>query len=276
MKGKLTVLVNSCDAYKDLWPAFFSLYSINWEKGKKYPIVLNCECEEYTFEGLEITCHRYLKAGKNATWGDRLYQTLKSINTEYILFLLDDFFFADRVHDEIIRECLDYMDRNKNIACFNFQKPYRGNNTISRYPRFDRRKNGDLYTLTCQPALWRRKKLMHYINRNEDAWQFEQYGSARTALYKKDEFYIIKQTEPNVFEYNFSTIDGYGVCRGKWHPQTVYLFNKYGIDIDFSKRGFLDQATTDINAIPRAKRNLDDWLIRIKFRIEQIKKNQRT
>lgn len=266
----LTVLVNTCDAYCDLWDPFFRLYYENWgERGREYPVVLNTENSEYTcpFQ-MNVLSHKY--TGKRGTWADRLYCALRDIESEFVLFLLDDFFFADAVHTEIVDEVLKYMRDNPNIACFNMQKPYYGNNEQSEYQYFDKRKNGDLYTLTCQPAIWRRKKLMKYINRNEDAWQFEQFGSARTLLYPKDEFYILSESAPNIFEYNFNVTDGYGVCRGKWHPATPVLFDRYGIEMDYNLRGFYSPQDLG-KPIQKAKRNLADQFVRGIFRYRKIK-----
>jgi hypothetical protein len=46
-KEDLTILVNSCDAYEDLWYPFFELFRINWPNCK-YDIVLNTETKSYT------------------------------------------------------------------------------------------------------------------------------------------------------------------------------------------------------------------------------------
>ncbi len=42
MKSEVTVLINSCDAYSDLWEPFFKLFSIYWPDCP-YEIVLNTE-----------------------------------------------------------------------------------------------------------------------------------------------------------------------------------------------------------------------------------------
>lgn len=270
-RNNLTVIVNTCDAYSDIWSAFFALYDKNWAEGKAYRILLNTESRSFSYAGLNIVTCNHAKAA----WGHRLYNTLKAAKTEYVLLLLEDFFFGNRVNHDYILYCLDIMDKNKNIACINFQKPTYGNNVTSEYRWLDKRKNGDEYTLSCQPTLWRRKKLLKLINKNDSPWQFEIFGSQRTALYPKFEFYILSKEAPNVFGYDWYGLDGCGVHKGKWQRGTPTLFAENGLQMDFSIRGFVGD-TLDLGLLPKPKKNFNDYRLLIRNYLKHKTKKWRT
>ena len=83
----MTLLVNSCDAYADLWQPFFTLL-------KRYfvplpaEILLNTETKDFAFDGLNLRCVH----STAPTYGERMTDALREVKTEYTLLLLDDFF----------------------------------------------------------------------------------------------------------------------------------------------------------------------------------------
>ena len=86
-QNRVTLLVNSCDAYADLWQPFFTLL-------KRYfvplpaEILLNTETKDFTFDGLNLRCVH----STAPTYGERMTDALREVKTEYTLLLLDDFF----------------------------------------------------------------------------------------------------------------------------------------------------------------------------------------
>lgn len=88
-QNRVTLLVNSCDAYADLWQPFFTLL-------KRYfvplpaEILLNTETKDFAFDGLNLRCVH----STAPTYGERMTDALREVKTEYTLLLLDDFFLA--------------------------------------------------------------------------------------------------------------------------------------------------------------------------------------
>lgn len=86
-QNRVTLLVNSCDAYADLWQPFFTLL-------KRYfvplpaEILLNTETKDFAFDGLNLRCVH----STAPTYGERMTDALREVKTEYTLLLLDDFF----------------------------------------------------------------------------------------------------------------------------------------------------------------------------------------
>lgn len=229
MKEKCSILVNSCDTYSDTWDLFFNCLDEQWKKCP-FPIYLNTETKKYNLKDLNITC---LNADPKLAWGKRLKESLKKIDTEYVLFMLDDFFITEKVDQKEIDQIIKWMDDDQNIAVFSFYRTNTNNIKSNKYPKYELRPQKCEYKLNCQAAIWRREKLISYIRDHESAWDFELLGSIRANRYH-EEFYSIIEGEHRPIMY----VSGGNIHRGKWVKETVQLAEKYNLDIDFSKRGF--------------------------------------
>ncbi len=56
-KDRLTIVVNSCDAYADVWDLFFEAMRVQWPQCP-YNIVLNTEKKDYSYKDMPITVHK--------------------------------------------------------------------------------------------------------------------------------------------------------------------------------------------------------------------------
>lgn len=232
-KCNCTVVVSSCDRYEDTWYPFFKILKEEWPD-RPYPIVLVTESKSFDFEDMNIRTLGLYKPDQRVSWGRLVKETLKRIDTEYILFMLENFFLENKVDQKRIEQCIEWMDENKNISVFYFQRTRQPNNIRDNtYPHFEKRPRKAGYRFNCQAAVWRREKLIQYIRSHESPWEWENLGSVRSSRYKED-FYSAIEGEPYVFEYEFP--DG-GIYGGKWSPGVKALFEKHDIHIDLSQRG---------------------------------------
>lgn len=225
-----TLLVNSCDSYEDSWNGFFDLLRIQWPDFDM-DVVLNTETKTYAYAGLNIKTMQLAKKGM--PWGKRLMETLKRIDTKYILFALDDFYLNQPVRVDEIRKCYQYMEENPGIAYFSFLPTEDRNNIASTaYPGFERRPQKGEYRLNCQFALWNRESLLSFIRPHESPWEWELYGSRRSSRYQQEMYTIAKSSTP-VFSYE----NGEVIMRGRWYLSRVQpLIRQYGLSIDLSQR----------------------------------------
>lgn len=258
MENNCTVIVSSCDKYEDTWYPFFKILKEEWPD-RPYPIVLITESKSFDYEDMNIRTLCLYKPDQRVSWGRLLKRTLMRINTEYILFMLDDFFLFDRVDQKRIEQCIDWMDNDKNIAVFSFYRTHQPNIRDNKYPHFEKRPLRAEYRLNCQAAIWRRKKLISYIRSHENPWQWEILGSVRSSRYKED-FYSAIKGEPYVFKY----LPGGGIRRGKWAPEIKELFERHAIKIDYSKRGLYFKDTKKQN---KSKKNIIWFIKKIKEKI---------
>ena len=236
---KYSILVNSCDAYSDAWPMFFFLLKKNWSgHGEKMPrIYLNSESLQYKDNDIEII---NLNHPDTRTWGERLLKCLAKIDDEFILMMLEDFYYEDIIKTEIIDKCLDYMLADKNILNFQFipnadaKELLKANENKNKYPGFIKRKKFGYFKLSTIPSLWRKSELMRYTNKNDTPWDWEYFGSLRTWL-NKNKTYCWKSFEDSIFKYDNE--HGGAIHRGKWVGYKIEeLTKKYNYKFDYGKR----------------------------------------
>lgn len=261
MKEKVTILVNSCDCYNDLWEAFFKLLKKYWPDCP-CRIILNTESKIFTYKGLNIECFQFYPAGSKIAYGERIIKHLNEITTEYTLMLLDDFFLRDFVKVEKILECLKWMENNDKIVTFQFSPLLDKNNVVScRYNGFEKRPEYGLYKLCFSPALWRTKKLTSYWREHESPWHWEEIGNLRTVNHKQDEFYSICENVPSIIDYGYSKDRCWGVVQGKWVKDNVEkLFEQNNIYIDYLERGiFSESDRLSLCKQPYLKKWIDEY-----------------
>lgn len=241
-----TVLVGSCDKYEQLWDPFFELMKVYWPDCP-YPVVLNTETKSYSHPQIPVKTLSLYKGERPVQWGRRLIDTLKNIDTEYVIFTLDDFFLGGRVDQSEIEKRIGDMDQNRNIGAFQFSSAanvqYDEMNVknpdyveSSQYPGYHIKENMKCVAI---PALWRRKTLIKYIRPHESPWGWEQWGSLRSKRYNEEIYDEMPEHGP-IFPIAFNT-DGYAasaVLNGKWLVEFVDgFFKKHGIVVDYSKLG---------------------------------------
>ncbi len=246
MKNNCTFLLNSCDTFEDTWEPFFKCLELHWHNFDM-PVVLNTESKQYSYKDLNIKSFSLYGESSNIPWGKRLKDTLKLIDTEYILFMLDDFFIVDDVNTEMIEKCFNYMNENKNISVFYFHHtPNTGNIKSDKYENFELLPKNGNYRFNCQAAIWRKDRLIDFIKEDESPWDWEIFGSIRSRKYN-DEFYTIGYNVTEPINYNMYA-NGTAICRGKWVESIVVpLFKELDVDVDYSIRGFSPPNITTID-----------------------------
>lgn len=242
MKKNCTLLVGSCDNYSDLWDPFFELLHRFWPN-LDYDIVLSTESSKYKSKYHNII--NINPSSKNLSWSTRMAETLKKIKTDYVILMLDDFFLKDKVDNLRVEETLTWLKENENIATFTYW-PIASDGEVSKFSGFEKRPDVAQYKVAAILGIWNKKKLLKYLEGyEENAWQWEYNATERAnTIYQKDEFYVTSSNENQIFPYDFTSE---GLFSGKWFKQTVPLFKKLKINIDYSKRGFYDEAVRGLS-----------------------------
>ena len=262
-----TLVVSSCDHYEDLWGPFFKLLKIHWPT-MQFPIVLNTESKVYRDECFDVRCMQLFSREEGVSWGTRLKETLKRIESEYILFMLDDFFIDGTVNEDKVSECISWMEHDKSISVFSFMETFDGSYDDGRYPGFERRKQIAGYRFNCQAAIWRRKHLVQYLRNGESPWEWETYGNWRSYRYLSRKFYSKKADAPQVIPYLFKagvgkrTFGGLVIFRGQFYKPLLDYFNeKYSLNLSPDVRGFIDDKDIDPQNTPICRPRWKEKLI---------------
>lgn len=245
--NNLTILVNSCDKNRDLWPIFFYMLKRKW-KDVPYEIVLNSEKLAFNYKGLNITNY-CVNTEKEYSWSERLYLNLQKIKTDYVLFMLEDFYFENEISNEEVENLMQRVKKIKNFGCLYLM------DLLTNFPCYYDKKS-ELFKIhkyiyikanaTC--AIWNKKYLMSLLRFEEDPWQFELGASKRAFLqnkkfycqynydYEKLLLYKGKVNKQKVFYCDFEK----QIYRGQWTKSCVDFLTENGVKCDFKKRGIIE------------------------------------
>ncbi len=232
------IVINTCDAYEDVWELFFCAFQEYWPECN-YKIVLNTENKQKIFNNIDVHIHNFNSPNGKDAWGLRLKQTLKACESKYVVMLYDDFILEDRVDQEKIINCMKWLNDNPDIAVFYFSNISVNKNTNdNRFENFELIPRKGDYKLNSAPAIWRRERLLEFIEDNDTPWAWEFFGSYRTYR-STDLFYCVKKAHEDIYPYNYAM--GGAIYRGKWVGKVVLpLMKKFNLQIDLNQRGLAD------------------------------------
>ncbi|MBQ6569864.1 MAG: hypothetical protein IJL87_06380 [Clostridia bacterium] len=233
-KNDITILVSSCDLYEDAWEPFFRLLKIQWPECP-YKIVLNTEVKEYRCDFLNV---RTFKGGKDTPWSKRLKNCLKTVDTDYVLFFLEDQFLREPVNTEWWDKTAEYIRNNPNVGVIFPRHTGKQTQNIDE-DFFPRSKVTENMQIVGMAALYNKNYFIKLLRDHESAWEFEQYASIRCKKYPEEVLQYNARC-PAIFVYDDKIEKGYGITQRKWLPGNKALFDKYGIKVNFDRLGFLD------------------------------------
>lgn len=242
LKDNCALIINSCDAYEDIWPLFFSAFKENWPNCE-LEIYLNTETKSFRFDGVNLKTLNQDHSFKGAPWGKRLIGLLNKIDKPFIISLFDDFLLERPVDVKTLNECYRLMLENADISAFYFLAIPGANRSDGIHASFNFLENFTDYKINSAPAIWRKSSLIKYTGENDNPWAWEVFGTART-YFEKDKFYSLRSNDHMVFKYNYAL--GGAIRRGKWVESVVTPFlQKYNLTLDLTKRGVAGESTSE-------------------------------
>lgn len=249
-KPGITVLVHSTDRFSDCWDPFFLLMAAYWPDCR-YPIVLNAETRTYSHETLSIRCSRIAAEPGSPwpTWSESLLRCLDKIETEHVLFLLEDFFISGPVDTRSLEWAVAAIQDGGYSSITLTEHGKARPAEPGPGPRLLAIRQDARYRLNTSPALWRVDALRRYLRPAENAWQFEVFGSWR-ARRSADSFLLVDPGATpggeGVIPY-FQAVHNTGIVKDRWQRGVEDLFRRHGIKVDFSVRGFHKPHHTLVN-----------------------------
>jgi len=230
-----TILVNSCDLYEDAWEPFFKLFKIQWPDCP-YSFILNTESKNYKSDFWDITI---FKSG-DIPWSDRVLNALETIESEFVVFFLEDFFLMSPVNVDVFHSALSLIRENEKIGaiCFNPDIDSKVWKTKGEYDKyFTELKKGSIARINAVAALWRKDFLTKMLKRGENPWEFESNGTKRGELCEEIVL-CLTDVKYAPFRFHFCVGYGYGITSKSWLPKNKELFDKYDIKVDFENLGW--------------------------------------
>lgn len=187
----LTLVVGTCDAYLAAIPNFVLLTEKYFEPKVRKLFV--GETTELPYEGYE-----WFLPGQDI-WGNRMQKAIESVSTDYIFFILEDYYISQKLTNEYFEYLIKFMDRHNadkisltpvpDFACHRYAESI---NTMHRM-----RSDSDSMT-SLQPAIWRTSEFLRVNDPSYSPWDFEVKGDHRVKGIK-DSYYVAKLDEPIYF-----------------------------------------------------------------------------
>lgn len=252
--NNLTIFINSSDGFEDCWDPFFKLFKKYWPNCN-YPILLNTEIKDYSYDGLNIKATKVSSQdlSKKLTWSECLILALEQIETPFVLYMQEDYFLDTEVNKSHIDDFIQLMLQKIDIA-------YIGLTNNGNYPPFkisevDNRlfevSAKGKYRISTQAGIWRKEVIKSYLLPHENGWMFEIFGTLRA--HKRRELFLTINREyyfnKPIISYTLT-----GIIKSKWHENIPTLFKDNGIYIDYNKRGFYKEKNVFSRKIETAAR----------------------
>ena len=211
---RCTVLVTSCDRYRDIEAPFLALWRRYWPD---CPFELVAVRDSGGGDGVVVGdgFDRVVVTGPGLSWSEMLAFALERISTKYVLMLMNDYLLDSRV--DTPRQ-LALLSRAEETGALN----------LRMNPNPPRAVKNSAYAVSCQAGYWDREFLLGLARRTKSAWEFERYGS-----------YMFDESDPRPIlvterkEFPFVDV----LHKGYWEPEGVELVKREGIGYDFSQRG---------------------------------------
>ena len=207
MNSDCTVLVTSCDAYRDVEGPFLTLFRRYWPD---CPFELVVNGETGAVDGFD----RAVLSGKGKTWSQMLAEALDEVATPYVLMLMNDYYLESPVDTALF---MRRLGETKARDALNYRL----------CPDPPRAVKNTAYAVSCKAGIWNRGFLRSLAARTKSAWEFERYGSFMFDMSDPRPILVTERLE-------FPFLDV--VHKGYWEPFGVELLRREGIAIDFAKR----------------------------------------
>lgn len=187
----LTTLIGTCDSYSSLWEPFQITFNRYWK--------LNTE-NIFVGETVEVPHYTDTKfttiLSESETWGARMRKGIESCKTDYIFFILEDYFFNYSYTEKQLQDYLEICDKH-NID--RLQISPSGHQLYSEIEvdgvvQFS---NNSEYLISMQPSIWRKSFLYEVLLPEYSPWDFEIEGSHKM-LKEKSNIFIDKKV-PSVY-----------------------------------------------------------------------------
>ena len=176
----ITILVSSCDLYEDAWMPFFKLLKMHW-KDCPHPMALITEEKEYDCDFMDV---KSIKTGKNISWTERIRYALDQVDTEFVLFFLEDFFLHKDVDVIAFDRALEIIRSQKDVGMIHFTPVEKNmpiieeNNLEEAFYDLPIRKR----TLRTRVAvtLFRKEYFLRLLYKDESPWKYERESHIRS------------------------------------------------------------------------------------------------
>ena len=222
-----SILVVSCDRYRDLWQPFFMLFFRYWPD---CPFDVYLCSNEIPYDDARV---QTILVGPDTSWSSNLKRCLERLPTDYLVLLQEDFLFTKVVDSEKVKRYVKYLQEQR-AACLRLMPFPPPDAMTNDEPKIGTINKGVDYRVSLMAAIWDKSVLQGLLKDGESPWDFENYGSRRSDSIKKL-FLCIDNKDRKDWPIDYF---GTAIVQGKWVRKAVKLCKREGIKVDKQQREF--------------------------------------
>ena len=164
-------------------------------------------------------------------WSKGFRKFIRQIEDKQILLMIDDCFIRKPVDEKRIKEASEILGGN--IALMNFEKAWDETDEQTGYDGWKKRQHGSSFEVSLMCGLWKKEKLLKVLKRDCDPWtiELEQDGCGY-------DYYI--NSGDYIIDWGYKTFQPCGIVKGKWTKEVVEFFKSERLEVDYSKKGFIE------------------------------------
>lgn len=194
-----------------------------------YDMILSTETKNFNCDCFYV---KTVNSDSELSWSARLKNVLNQIETEYVLFFLEDFFLLEKVRVDIFERALNLIENNHEIGLITFSKRRWGSSFPAEtdYEKCFIELKKDVKNRTnVLVGLWRKEYFLKLIYGDENPWEYEKNSNIRSRYAGYKVYTQNYGASSPAFRYCMNPIDGYGITQGKWLAKNKEFFEKNGI-----------------------------------------------
>ena len=216
------ILVMSCDKNEDLWKPYYLCMEKYWAN---HPEIIYCT------ETIDNPYYKTIKCNYPIDkWTKRVVDCVNQLDCDNVLLMIDDLFIRKEVNNELLNCMEQYIGGI--IGGLNLEKSFDKGDILLDNQVALRNPFGKFKTsLMCQ--LWSKKAMLDIFNVEKDPWLFEQENNSK-------QYVFLISRYGNFIDWGYGDRKWFGIRKGKWCKECKEFFDKEGIEIDYSIRGFYE------------------------------------
>lgn len=227
---ELSIVVVSCDSYKDIVNQYIKFFQTNWTDCK-YPIYV--AMEDLTIDNNSVIS---VKCGSESTWTERAIKAIKLAESQLILLSVDDLFISEKVDSESFCEIIEFIKQH-NIKYYRIPVFKPSGKTKKLYldsKNVEMIESNKRYNVSIGTAIWDRNELLRILGDGTmSAWDLENYFINRAEKAKPG--YL----DGYVSDSRLLLHSVHMIKSGKWIPSGVKEMQSKGNEIDLGDREFI-------------------------------------
>lgn len=226
MKTNLSIVVSSCDAFKDCWEPF--IYSIKryWADCHYHIYILSNFDEIDTPHGIS-----FIKVGEDKMFASNLKVVLKRIDSDYIIYLQDDYWLNKKVDNNRITSHINYCVNNQ-IDYMRLTFPFQSGKNVNGIYR--QHVLSQRYAICLQAAIWNRNTLSSLLRDGDSGWDFE-YKIQKYAIQSHIRVKALG-IKREFADGGFNYVRGTGVRKGRWTIEGYKFLVDHGFNSILKER----------------------------------------